>query len=112
MAVMHCAQLLIVVCLVAALLETTRDQELVTGLMVLVRPLAVLGLPVERLAVRVLLVFRYVENSPAGGWRALLVHEEETSATESLRVRAVPLCWWDGLVAGGVVVLMVLGALR
>lgn len=111
-AAMHCVQLLVVVLLVAILLESTQDQELVAGLMVLARPLAMLGLPVERLAVRVLLVLRYVENPPAGGWRALLVHDHGANAMESLRVRTVPLRWWDGVVAGGMVVLIGLGALR
>lgn len=110
-AAMHCAQLLVVVLLVAVLLESTRDQELIAGLMALARPLAVLGLPVERLAVRVLLVFRYVESPPDGGWRALLVHDDGVTTMESLRIRTVPLRWWDGVVAG-VVVLILLGALR
>ena len=110
-AVLHCVQLIVVVLLVAVLLETTRDQELVAGLIMLVRPLALFGLPVERLAVRVLLVFRYVENPPAGGWRALLVSDDGASL-ESLRVRRVPLCWWDGFVVGGFVVLIAWGALK
>jgi energy-coupling factor transporter transmembrane protein EcfT len=109
---MHCVQLLVVVLLVAVLLESTRDQELVAGLMVLARPLGGLGLPVERLAVRVLLVFRYVESPPRGGWRALLVHGDKSPSVESLRIRMLPLRWWDGLVAGSVVVLILLGALR
>lgn len=111
-AAMHCVQLLVVVLLVAVLLETTGDQALVAGLMVLARPLAVLGLPVERLAVRMLLVFRYVENPPVGGWRALLVAGDGASTVERLCIRMVPLRWWDGVVAGGVVVLILLGALR
>lgn len=109
---MHCVQLLVVVLLVAVLLESTRDQELVTGLMVLAGPLGRLGLPVERLAVRVLLVFRYVESPPNGGWRALLVHDDTLLAVESLCIRTLPLRWWDGLVAGSVVVLILLGALH
>ncbi|RTL41680.1 MAG: hypothetical protein EKK49_01675 [Rhodocyclaceae bacterium] len=109
---MHCVQLLVVVLLVAVLLETTRDQELVAGLMVLARPLGRFGLPVERLAVRVLLVFRYVETPPGGGWRALLVHDETSPAVENLRIQTIPLRWWDGLVAGSVVVLILLGAFR
>lgn len=109
---MHCVQLLAVVLMVAVLLETTRDRELVAGLMVLARPLGLLGLPVERLAVRVLLVFRYVECPPAGGWRALLVHEDRPSPVESLRIRNVPLRWWDGLVGLVVFVLILWGAVR
>lgn len=108
----HCVQLLVVVLLVAILLETTREQDLVAGLMVLARPLRGLGLPVDRLAVRVLLVFRYVERPPAGGWRVLLVHEDVMPAVESLRIRMFPLRWWDGLVGLGVVVLILLGAVR
>ncbi|MBS0346510.1 MAG: hypothetical protein JSR69_08610 [Proteobacteria bacterium] len=109
---MHCVQLLVVVLLVAVLLETTREQDLVAGLMVLAKPLRGLGLPVDRLAVRVLLVFRYVERPPAGGWRALLVREDVTPVVESLRIRVFPLRWWDGLLGLGVVVLILLGAVR
>ncbi|WP_374481793.1 CbiQ family ECF transporter T component [Zoogloea sp.] len=108
----HCVQLLVVVLLVAVLLETTREQDLVAGLMVLSRPLRGLGLPVDRLAVRVLLVFRYVERPPVGGWRALLVHEDVTPVAENLRIRMFPLRWWDGIVGFGVVVLILLGAVR
>lgn len=110
-ALLHCLQLLIVVLLVAVLLEKTDDRMLVAGLMVLARPLGVLGLPVERLAVRVLLVFRYVESPPAGGWRALLVHQDEPLRAEGLRIRCMPFGWLDGLVIGGVVVSVLLGAL-
>lgn len=72
LAALHCLRLAIVVMLVAVLLERTDERAMVSGLMVLAAPLAVLGLSVERLAVRVLLVFRYVESPPDGGWRALL----------------------------------------
>lgn len=112
MAAVHCFQLLIVVLLVALLLELTDEQALVSGLMVLARPFAFLGLPVDRLAVRLLLVFRYVETPPAGGWRALLLPDAERAADGSLRVAAAPLRWWDRLAIGGVLLLAAWGALR
>lgn len=112
MAAVHCSQLLIVVLLVALLLELTDEKALVSGLMILARPFVFLGLPVERLAVRLLLVFRYVETPPAGGWRALLLTAAEPLPDERLRIAAAPLRWWDRLAIGGVLLLAAWGALR
>ena len=57
-----------------------------------------LGLSVERLAVRVLLVFRYVESPPEGGWRALLDAPRFDGAIEPLLVEHAALRWSDWLV--------------
>jgi energy-coupling factor transporter transmembrane protein EcfT len=110
LAVLHCTQLLVVVLLVALLLELTDERSLVSGLMSLARPFAVTGLSVERMAVRMLLVFRYVEAPPPGGWRALLVGPDDDESPGALSVVFVPLRWWDVLAACGFLVLMVLGA--
>lgn len=110
LAVLHCTQLLVVVLLVALLLELTDERSLVSGLMSLARPFAVTGLSVERMAVRMLLVFRYVEAPPPGGWRALLAGPDDDESLGALSVVFVPLSWWDVLAACGFLVLMVLGA--
>jgi energy-coupling factor transporter transmembrane protein EcfT len=110
LALLHCMQLLIVVLLVALLLELTNEKFLVSGLMFLARPLALVGLSVERMAVRMLLVFRYVETPPEGGWRALLSSSHESSLNGPLSVTLVPLRWWDVLAAGGFIFLVVWGA--
>ncbi len=95
LALLHSTQLLVVVLLVALLLELTDEKLLVSGLMFLARPLALAGLSVERMAVRMLLVFRYVEAPPAGGWRALLSSSDEGAREGTLSVALVPLRWWD-----------------
>ena len=70
LAALHAARLLAVVCAVAVLLERLSLQRLVGGLHALSRPLRVIGVPPERLALRLLLVLRYVEASPRGHGRA------------------------------------------
>lgn len=107
---LHCMQLLVVVLLVALLLELTDEKSLVSGLMFLARPLGKAGLSVDRMAVRMLLVFRYVESPPAGGWRALLSSPAEDGFHDALSVVLVPLHWWDVLAVCGFIVLVVWGA--
>jgi hypothetical protein len=72
LAALHGMRLAMAVSLVALLLEHCSETQLVRGLVALARPLAPLGLSPERLGVRMLLVLRYVETPPAGGWRQLL----------------------------------------
>lgn len=110
LAVQHCLRLAIVVMLVAVLLERTGERAMVSGLMVLAAPLAMLGLSVERLAVRVLLVFRYVESPPEGGWRALLDAPRFDGAIEPLLVEHAALRWSDWLVMAGLTTAIVFGA--
>lgn len=79
LAVLHGARLVAVVCAVAVLLERLSLQRLVGGLYALGRPLRLIGVPPERLALRLLLVLRYVEASPRGDarvqWRDWLMPE-------------------------------------
>lgn len=100
-------RLLVVVMLAALLLEYTDEVELVSGMLILSRPLALFGMSSERLAVRLLLVFRYVEKTPPGGWKGLLaggVDPEE----EGVAMRHLALQRQDWMVMG-VVVLVGLG---
>lgn len=76
LAMEHAARLIAVVCSVAVLLERLPADRLVSGLYALCRPLAVIGLSAERLALRLLLVLRYIESSGgdrAGNWRGWLL---------------------------------------
>lgn len=109
LAASHGVRLLSVLILVALLLETTDERTLVSGLMSLAAPLGVLGFPVERLALRMLLVMAYVERPPEGGWRALL--DEAAPSAVGLRVRRQPLAMRDRFLIGAVVALLVAGAL-
>lgn len=80
LALVHAARLAAVVGAVAVLLERLPVPRLVGGLYALARPFSRLGLPAERLALRLLLVLRYVDETPrasarsqpaaAAGWRA------------------------------------------
>lgn len=70
LAMLHAGRLVAVVCAVAVLLERLSLQRLVGGLHALARPLRLIGVPPERLALRLLLVLRYVEASPRGHGRA------------------------------------------
>lgn len=109
LAVQHCLRLGIVVMLVAVLLARTSERAMVSGLMALVAPLAVFGLSVERLVVRVLLVFRYVESPLEGGWRALLDADQFDGQIEPILVEHAALRWPDWLVMAGVTAAIVWG---
>jgi energy-coupling factor transporter transmembrane protein EcfT len=81
LALTHAGRLLAVVCWVATLLARMPPDRLVSGLYALARPCAVFGLPAERVALRLLLVLRYVDgarnagNAGKGGhdWRQWLL---------------------------------------
>lgn len=108
LAVAQGLRLLAVVMLAALLLEYTDEAALVSGMLILSRPLSLLGMSSERLAVRLLLVFRYVEKSPAGGWKSLLV--EDVGLEEGgVALRHAALQWQDWMVIGVVVLLGVGG---
>jgi len=102
-------RLVAVVLLVALLLEFTDERALVSGMLTLTSPLSLLGMPSRRLAVRLLLVFRYVESPPAEGWRGLLAASVEADGG-GLAFRSVALHWGDKVVIG-VVVLLGLGGM-
>ena len=99
-------RLLAVVLLVALLLEHTDELALVSGMLILSRPLSLLGMSSRRLAVRMLLVFRYVESPPAGGWRGLLAEGGDMDGA-GLVLRNVALHWGDWVL---IAVVMLLGA--
>lgn len=68
----HAGRLLAVVLCVALLLERLSVNRLVSGLYALLQPFDRVGLPRARLAVRLMLVLRYVESTPPGGWQGWL----------------------------------------
>ncbi|MDR3213418.1 MAG: energy-coupling factor transporter transmembrane protein EcfT [Azoarcus sp.] len=71
----HGGRLLAVVCWVAILLARMPPDRLVSGLYALARPCAALGLSAERIALRLLLVLRYVDAESGNGrdWRHWLL---------------------------------------
>jgi energy-coupling factor transporter transmembrane protein EcfT len=88
----HLMRLLFMLATLAVLLHMTGVEGLVAGLHGLLRPFSWLGLDRGRVAMRLMLVMHYVEQSPPGRhWREWL--QGEGSAAEPLRLRlhAVPL---------------------
>lgn len=90
----HLARLVAVVCSVAVLLERLPVDRLVGGLHALCRPLAWIGLPVERVALRLMLVLRYVESSAGDGrgdWRAWLLGDGDMQDCAAVRLTVEPI---------------------
>lgn len=106
LAILHAGRLIAVVCAVGLLLERLPLQRLVGGLHALSRPLRVIGVSPERLALRLLLVLRYVEASPHGSgkvnWRDWLVDEVDPPAGEVVLLHRESLGVADGLIGAGV----------
>ncbi len=93
LAAVHGARLVLVVLLAAILLEGLDASALASGIDFLCRPLSRMGVFPERLIVRFLLVFRYVEQPPSGGWRALLTDPVLSGDEQALAIRRFP---WRG----------------
>jgi len=102
MAFLHGGRLLAVVCAVALLLERLPADRLVSGLYALCRPLAGVGLSAERLALRLMLVFRYVDGASGRDWKGWLGEQEEGDEAPVL-LRRERLGWMEGMMFGGLV---------
>ncbi|KON80137.1 energy-coupling factor transporter transmembrane protein EcfT [Azoarcus sp. PA01] len=79
LAAQHGGRLVAVVFCVAILLQRLSVDRLVSGLYALLRPLEFAGLPASRLAVRLLLVLRYVEAGAEHGWTHWLDEADDAS---------------------------------
>lgn len=104
LALLHAGRLIAVVCAVALLLERLPLARLVSGLHTLSRPLGLIGVSAERLALRLLLVLRYVEaaprGTPPGHWKHWLEDEIEPAAVELIELERERFGWADaGLTA-------------
>ncbi|MBI3141117.1 MAG: hypothetical protein HYZ19_04555 [Rhodocyclales bacterium] len=92
----HSLRLLLVLAPLAILLELSALDDLVAGLYGLLWPLGGLGLNRARVALRIMLVLRYVEEAPRGAhWREWLEHAEAPGEAAPIRVRAAPLAAAD-----------------
>ena len=92
----HVGRLVAVVLCVALLLEGLPVSRLVGGLHALLRPLGRLGLPRERLAVRLMLVLRYVDSAPAAAWRDWLEDDGiNGNSTERIVFAREAFAWRD-----------------
>ncbi|NLF52878.1 MAG: hypothetical protein GX576_00475 [Thauera phenolivorans] len=106
MALEHGARLAAVVCMVALLLERLPTERLVGGMYALCRPLALCGVSPERLALRLLLVLRYVESTGPGAardWRHWLAEDAGPVSAEVVHLRRERLGAADWLLGGALI---------
>ena len=103
----HAGRLLGVVLCVALLMDALPVPRLVGGLHALLRPFGRVGLPIERLAVRLVLVLRYVESATPGAWRSWLEDGgSDGNGVEAIAFTRETFAWRD-LVAAVLVMLVV-----
>lgn len=105
LALEHGGRLIVVVCWVALLLERLSPDRLVSGLHALCRPGAVVGLSAQRIALRLLLVLRYVDSARGGRheWRHWLLAPDEAGDPVHLvreRIGTVDVLILAGLLVG------------
>lgn len=98
----HLMRLVFVLATLAVLLQITGVEGLVAGLHGLMRPLSWLGLDRGRVAVRLMLVMHYVEQSPPGRrWREWLQGNVAEEEPVGLRLQASALGLADFAVLAG-----------
>lgn len=102
----HAARVIVVVLLVSLLLEHLPPQRLVGAIHALMRPLGRIGFPADRVAVRTLLVLRFVEAEKPPKWHEW-ISDDSNDLHESIEVGREPFGWVDRLVLGGLVVFVV-----
>jgi energy-coupling factor transporter transmembrane protein EcfT len=103
----HLLRLLFVLASLAVLLRLTGVEGLVAGLHGLIRPLAWLGLDRTRVALRLMLVMHYVEQSPPGRrWREWLQGEAAAGEPRCFRLEAKPWHAADFAVLAGLTFLL------
>jgi energy-coupling factor transporter transmembrane protein EcfT len=97
----HLLRLTLVLAALALVLRITPLEELVEALYGLLRPLAWLGLDRARIALRLLLVLRYVEQPHGGDWRGWLEQAQAPAESEVIELRCSALARVDFLVLTG-----------
>jgi energy-coupling factor transporter transmembrane protein EcfT len=101
-------QMLRVFCLLAwstLLVGGSRAEDLLVGVYTVLRPLSYVGIGAEKIAVRLWLTLRYVEDVAQRGWRENLQHLGEPGTippdTEScIQLPNPPFSWRDGCALG------------
>jgi energy-coupling factor transporter transmembrane protein EcfT len=95
LALTHGGRLMALVCWVALLLGRMSADRLVSGLYALARPFGVVGLPAERIALRLLLVLRYASAARSGErpWQDWKAWMNPPAATGGEAVRLVRERW-------------------
>lgn len=104
----HASRVLVVVLLVSLLLERLPPQRLIGAIHALMRPFGVIGFPADRVAVRTLLVLRFVEAEKPPKWHEWIsddgndLHDMIEVQRETFRLR-------DRLVIGLLGALLLVG---
>ena len=87
----HLLRLMLVLAALALLLQFTPIGQLVAGLYGALRPFSWLGLDRGRIAVRLMLVLRYIEQAPHGGnWREWLEGAEISADANAVKIPSAP----------------------
>ena len=115
LALIHGGRLIVVVCAVALLLERLPLERLVGGLYSLSRPLALIGLQAGDVALRLLLVLRFVEASPRGHgpthWKEWLRDDDGGSELQPIHLVRERLGGVDALVVIGLCTVLLMWSL-
>ena len=93
----HAGRILAAVLCVALLMERLPPDRLVSGIYALLRPFGALGLSPARVAVRLLLVLRLVEEGAPRRWQAWLEEEAGGGAGEAVHIVRERMGWRDAL---------------
>lgn len=84
------ARLLLVIALLCVLVSALPREHLLSGLVVLLEPLARFGVPAERIAIRLALTLSYAEQARGRGWHELLHDLNSPPGPAIATVSAVP----------------------
>ena len=110
LAVLHGGRLLVVVSAVALLLERLPLERLVGGLYSLCRPFSLIGLQAGELALRLMLVLRFVDASPRGQgpmhWKDWLRDDDRSADASPIVLMRERLGATDAAVAFGMLVVV------
>lgn len=105
----HAARVLVVVLLVSLLLERLPPQRLIGAIHALMRPFGSVGFPADRVAVRTLLVLRFVEAEKPPKWHEW-ISDDSNDLHESIEVGREPFGCLDRVVLCGLTVLVLVTA--
>ena len=95
----HAARVVAVVLLVSLLLERLPPQRLIGAIHALMRPFGVVGFPADRVAVRTLLVLRFVEAEKPPKWHEW-ISDDSNDLHDVISVDREPFRMQDRIVVG------------
>lgn len=102
----HAARVLVVVLLVSLLLERMPPHRLIGAIHALMRPFALIGFPADRVAVRTLLVLRFVEAEKPPKWQEW-IRDDSNDLHDAIEVDREAFGMLDRFVVGVLVLALV-----